>query len=65
MNKKLRDTINLHDALQGFGQGREMATTEANLDQQLEGIFHEPLFQVIIDVQKAFDYLDIGKYMGI
>ena len=33
--------------------------------QQLEGIVHEPLFQVIIDVQKAYGYFDRGIYMGI
>ena len=53
MNNKLRDTITFHDALHGFGQGRGTAAKEANLYQQLERIVHEPLFQVIIDLQKA------------
>ena len=38
---------------------------EAKLAQKLEGIFHEPLFQVIKDLQKAYDYFDIGLCMGI
>ena len=65
MNNKIWDTITLHDALQGLRQMRGTATMEANLAQKLEGIVHEPLFQVIIDVQKAYDYLDRGIYMRI
>ena len=38
---------------------------EANLDQQLKVIVHEPLFQVIIDVQKAYDYFVGGICMGV
>ena len=65
MNKKLPDTITLHDALHGFGQGRGTAAKEANLDQQLKVIVHEPLFQVIIDVQKSYDYFDRSLCVGV
>ena len=34
---------------------------EENLEQQLAGIVHEPLLQLILDVQKAYDSL----YRGI
>ena len=30
---------------------------ETKLEQQLAGIFHEPLFQVFIDVRKVYDSL--------
>ena len=55
MKNIVRNAITLHDALHGFRQGRGAgtATIEANMAQQLAGIFHEPLFQVLIDVQKS------------
>ena len=33
--------------------------------QQMEGIFHEPLFQVLMEVKKACDSLDIKRCMEI
>ena len=65
MNNKIWDTITFHGTLYGFRQMRGGATMEANLDQQLEGIVHEPLFRVIIDVQKAYNYFDRGICMGV
>ena len=38
---------------------------EANLAQQLAGIVHEPLFQMLIDVRKAYESLDRGRCMEI
>ena len=38
---------------------------EAKLEQQLVGIVHEPLFQVFIDVRKAYNSLDRGICMEI
>ena len=60
-------TFILHNALHGFRQGRGTGTVimEANLEQQLARIFHKPLLQVFIDMQKAYDYLYRGRYMGI
>ena len=50
----------IHDALHGFRLGRGMGTEtlEAKLAQQLAGIAHKPLFQVFLDVRKAYDSLD-------
>ena len=42
-----------------------IATLEANLALQLAGIVHEPLFQVVLDVQKANDYMERGCCMEI
>ena len=35
------------------------------MEQKLAGIFHEPLFQVSVDVQKAYDSLYRGRCMEI
>ena len=50
----------LHDALHRFiaGIGTGTATLEAKLAQQLSGIAHKPLFQVFLDVRKAYYSLD-------
>ena len=38
---------------------------KANMEQKLARIVHEALFRVFIDVQKAYDSLDIGRCMVI
>ena len=38
---------------------------EENLEHKLAGIVHEPLFQVFIDVQKAYNSLYRVRYMEI
>ena len=38
---------------------------EAKLEQQIVGIFQEPLFQVFIYVRKSYDSLDQGRIIGI
>ena len=50
----------LHNALHVFrtGRGTGTAIIEANMSQQLVGIAHEPLFQVFLDVRKAYYLLD-------
>ena len=59
--------LSLHESLKRFRQGRRTgtATVEAKLVQQMEGIFHEPLFQVLLEVKKACDSLDIKRCMEI
>ena len=67
MNKRLQDITTLHDALNGFIQGRGTATAtmEAKLAQNLAGLCHETLFQVFLDVQKSYNYLDRRRCMYI
>ena len=67
MNLWMKKGVDHRDSLNGFreGSGMGMATLEANLDHQLAGIFHETLFQVFIDVQKAYDLLDRGICLDI
>ena len=50
----------LHNTIQGFreGVGTGLVMLEANMAQNLVGLAHEPLFQVFIDVWKAYDLLD-------
>ena len=42
-----------------------MDTLEANLVQQLTRITHKPLFQLFLDVCKAYDSLDWGGSVNI
>ena len=60
INYWLKMSAVLHNALYGSreGIGMETKTLEANLEQQLTGIVHEPLFQVFLYVHKAYDSLD-------
>ena len=54
---RLRTAISLHDALHCFSQirGAVTATLEAKLAQFMAVIFHEPLFQVLLGVNKAYE----------
>ena len=67
VNCRLTRSVTLHDAFHGFREGRVTGTEtlEENLAQQLAGIVHEPLFQVSLDVWKAYDSLDRGRCMEI
>ena len=67
VNSQLQSTIVLHDTLHGFrlGRGTGLAVMEAKVEQKLAGMVHDPLFEVFIDVQKAYDSLDIGICMDI
>ena len=67
VNSRLRSSIVLHDALYGFRMGRVTgrAIIESKLEQQIAGISHKPLFQVFVDVRKAYDSLDRRRCMEI
>ena len=47
VNCRLKQSVELHDALHGFsyGRGTGTATLEANKAQQMDRIAHEPIFQ--------------------
>ena len=59
-NCRLKRGVILHKDLHRFrvGHGTGTATLEANLAQQVAGIAHKPLFQVFLDIHKAYDSLD-------
>ena len=42
-----------------------MAIMEAKLSQHLVGLVHEPLFQVFLDVRKAYDSLDRDRCLQL
>ena len=67
VNFRLKRSVILHDALHGFRSGRDMgtATLEAKMAQHLVGLAHEPLFQVFLDIRKAYNSLYRGQCMGI
>ena len=60
INCWLKRSVMLHNALHVFrtGRGAGTAIIEANISQQLVGIAHEPLFQVFLDLQRAYYLLD-------
>ena len=65
VNSRFRSSIVLHDIIHGFKQrrGAGKAIMEAKMEQQIAGIVHKPLFQVFLDVRKAYDLLDQGICM--
>ena len=67
VNFRINSSVTLHNALDWSmsGKGTGMTTLEAKLVQQLAGLAHEPLFQVFLDVRKAYDSLDRGRCMEI
>ena len=52
VNCWIKRSVVLHNALHRFrtGIGTGMVTLESKLDQELAGLAHEPLFQVLLDV---------------
>ena len=67
VNCRLERRFVFHDALhrliEGWGTG--MSTLEANLYQQLAGLAHEPLFQVFLEISKAYDSLEMVHYLDM
>ena len=63
----MRQGVVLYDALHGFRGGRITGTAklEANLDQQLAGLAHDSLFQVFLEIHKAYDSLDRGRCLEV
>jgi len=60
-------TIEFHPCLHGGlpKRGTGMATIEAKLAQQLAWMEQEPLYQVFVDLRKAYDYLDPKQCLAI
>ena len=38
---------------------------KSDMSQHLDGVSHEPLFQVFLDFRKAYDSLDRGRYLEL
>jgi hypothetical protein len=60
INRRLQESISLHESLHGFQKGRGTGTAclEAKLQMQLAHIRSTPLYQVFLDLSKAYDTLD-------
>ena len=65
VNCRLKRSLDLNDVLHGFKAWRGMGTAslELKLVQQLAGLSHETLFQVFLDVRKAYNSLNRGRCM--
>ena len=48
-----------------WGRGIGTATLEAKLAQHLAVLAHEPLFQVLLEIPKAYDSLDRGRCLEV
>jgi hypothetical protein len=59
--------IKLHDSLHGGlpHRGTGTAIMEAKLNQQLAWVDQEPLYQIYLDLRKAYDALDRGRCFEI
>jgi hypothetical protein len=57
--------IKLHDCLHGACRGTRMAIMEAKPQQQLAWVEQEPLYQIYLDLRKAYDALDQGCCLEI
>jgi hypothetical protein len=62
-NMRLQEAISFHDSLHGFrkGRGTGTASLEAKLQMQLAHIRGIPLFQIFLDLSKAYDTMDRTK----
>jgi len=67
MDARFKEKIDFHDALHGFraGRGTGTAIIEAKLLQQLAAIQQVPLFEIFLDLRKAYDTLDRDRTLQI
>jgi hypothetical protein len=67
IDARLKAAIHFHDALHGFRASHDTSTAifEAKLFQQLATVEQVPLYEVFIDLQKAYNALDRGRALEI
>ena len=67
VNCCLKQTVVLHGTLHRFRErwGTGPSTVQAKLVQQLAGLAHKPIFQLFLDVRKAYKSLDRGRCLEI
>lgn len=60
IDTRVKQVVKLHDCIHGFTahRGTGTAIIEAKLQQELASIRSQPLFQVFLDLKKAYDTLD-------
>jgi hypothetical protein len=67
INSRLQESIQFHEALHGFRRGRGTGTAilEAKLLMQRAQIQGHPLYQIFLDLSKAYDTLDCERTLEI
>jgi hypothetical protein len=67
INARLQEPISFHDALHGFRrcQGTGTATLNAKLQMQLAHIQGIPLYQLFLNLSKAYDTLDCTRALQL
>jgi hypothetical protein len=67
INTRLQASITLHDSLHGFRakRGTSLAIFEAKLFQQLAKVAQVSIFEVFLDLKKAYDTVDRGRLLEI
>lgn len=67
LDARIKDSVEFHDALHGFraGRGTGTAIIEAKLLQQLAAIRQVPLYEIFLDLRKAYDTLDRDRTLQI
>ena len=64
---RIEDAIEFHPAIHGFRHCRGTGTCilEAKLQMQLASYLCQPLYQIFLDLSKAYDTLDRDRTMSI
>jgi hypothetical protein len=67
INKRLQQSITFHEALHGFRteHGTGTASLDAKLQMQLSHIRGVPLYQIFLDLSKAYDTMDRRRTLQI
>jgi hypothetical protein len=67
INNRLQESIPFHDSLHGFrcSRGTGTASLNAKLQTQLAHIQGVPLYQIFLDLSKAYDTLDRSQTLHI
>jgi hypothetical protein len=67
MDLRMKQGIDFDDSIHGLRAetGTITYNIEAKLQMQLSGVWHQTLYQVFIDMAKAYDTLDRGRTLEI
>jgi hypothetical protein len=67
INRRLQQSITFHESLHGFHKehGTGTATLDAKLQMQLSHIRGTPLYQIFLDLSKAYNTMDRGRTLQI
>ena len=67
IDARIKSSVDFHDSLHGFraGRGTSTAIIEAKLLQQLAAIEQVPLYEIFLDLKKAYDALDRERTLEI